>query len=397
MRERPTRKDRNMKKILAAIMMVCFILSQFAPLASASEMQLLVDKLVEKGILTKEEARVLAKQAKEEAAQEKAAEKKRTARAPQREVSDNAVDVRWDNRLEFETRDGNFKGAIGGRVHADMVYVRAQDELSNLIRPNGDFDERNDRALIRRARLYMKGTVYDDFFYKLQYDFAHDINNRNEEDGFRGAYIGMKNIPYIGKFTVGQFKEPFGLEELTSSNDITFLERSLPSLFAPGFSWGAAVNNNWFDERVTLGMGAFRNSTSSGTMSSGNEWNFTTRVTGLPWYEAEDKLAHLGVSYSFRHPESVSDDEELDFDQRPELRTRDNFVNTGNFFADRENRMGFEGAVVYGPFSAQAEFMQSWVNKPNRLYDTGYFYGWYGSVSYFLTGEHRNYDKGSAK
>lgn len=393
-----------MKKLILIIaVMASMLLSQIAPYACAeeSETQILVDMLVEKGLLTKEEGTVFAAKAKKMAAKKK-------AKAPRYESagssSGDLVTTRWDNRLEFETRDGNFKGAIGGRVQADMVYVRAEDDLANFLRPGGDFNRRNDRALIRRARLYLEGDFYKDFFYKLQYDFAEALNNENEIDGFKGAYMGMRNIPYIGEVRVGQFKEPFSLEEMTSSNDITFVERALPNVFVPGYSWGAAINNSWFDDRLTFGIGAFRNSLSSGTMAASNEWGMTTRVTALPWYEDDDKLLHVGASYSLRFPtewRGGRNRNTVDLDTGPELRTRDDFVNTTNFNTDMENLLGFEGAFVYGPISLQGEFVGAWFDESYDGNitdpDTSFLYGAYGQVSYFLTGESRNFKKSSGE
>jgi len=366
----------EMKKTLWGVLAAFLLTCTAAPGLGASELDVLVNKLVESGVLSEADGEAVLSQARKEAAE--------------KERKDNFVKTTWRNRLQFETPDGNFKGVIGGRLHADLVYVDAQSELEDLIRPEGDFHRRNQRAFLRRARLYTEGTVYKNFFYKLQYDFAAG------SDGFRDAYLGMQNIPYIGKVTVGQFKEPFSLDQLTSSNNITFIERALPDLLAPGRSWGVAVNNAWFDQRLTLGIGGFRNSTQSGMMAPGEEWNFTTRVTGLPWYGAPDKLLHVGAAYSLRFPESRNN-RELRFRQRPELHTADRFIDTGDFRAHHENRVGLELAAVYGPLSVQSEFVQTFVDDL-ELADgtrTGYFHGCYVFVSYILTGESRRYSKGT--
>lgn len=373
-------KHTFIKKLITLSLVAVSLLFHCSAFADKTEMELLVEMLVDNGVLTKDQAAVLEAKAKEKA-------RKRTPG----ETSGNVVKTTWNNRLEFESADGNFTGRIGGRIHADAVYVKAQSSLSDLIRPQGDFNRRNDRALLRRTYVYFRGTVYENFFYKLQWDFSEGVSG-SEVEGFKDAYIGMRNIPYIGRITLGQMKEPFGLERLTSSNDITFIERALPNVFAPGRSWGAAMRNNFFDRRVTAAAGAFRNSTASGTMVSGNEWNLTTRVTAVPWFDVNDKLAHLGVSYSLRIPES-GDRERIRFRQRPELRTDDRFVNTGNFPVNLENRLGLEGAVVYGPLSIQGEFMQTWLDRPERLSKTGYLHGAYLYVSYFLTGESRRYSR----
>ena len=357
-----------MKKIAWGILAALFLSFAAAPALYASEIELLVNKLVEKGVLTQFDGQIILNKAREQAAE--------------KELKENLVKTTWNNRLQFETPDGRFKGQIGGRLHSDLVYMKGQGSLEERL---GGVDlTREDNAFFRRARLYLQGTVYENFFYKLQWDFAGGTA------GFRDAYVGMQNIPYIGKITAGQFKEPFSLEELTSSNNITFIERSLPNVFSPGRSWGAGVSNSWFDQRATLSLGAFRNSNETGAMVTGNEWNFTTRATALPWYEASDKLAHLGVGYSLRVPENNW----LRFRQRPDIRIGTRFVDTGVIQADMDNRLGFEGAVVYGPLSFQGEFIQSFVDVQNRS-RTGYLYGGYGYVSYFLTGENRRYSKGS--
>jgi phosphate-selective porin OprO/OprP len=61
-----------------------------------------------------------------------------------------------------------------------------------------------------------------------------------------------------------------------------------------------------------------------------------------------------------------------------------------------------EFAMVFGPFSMQAEYIYAMVHDVEN-YQTGAplsktqsnasFYGWYAQASYFLTGEHRNYAK----
>jgi phosphate-selective porin OprO/OprP len=276
-----------------------------------------------------------------------------------------------------------------------MLYVDGQSMLTELLRPAGDFLRRNDGAFIRSARLGLEGRIYEDFLFKFEYDFYGDINANTEVSGIQSAYVGMENIPFVGEIRIGHMKEPFSLEELDSMNDITFLERSLPNVFAPAYSWGICMNNSWLDERMTFAVGAFRNSTSSGSMVSGNEWCTTTRLTGLPWYEGQGKLMHLGAAYSYRVPESggwANTNERIRFRQKPELWTRDYIVNTGNFEINSENRLGAEAAFVYGPFSIQTEVMGDWINSPRDQQSTrGNLYGGYAYISYILTGEHREY------
>jgi phosphate-selective porin OprO/OprP len=65
-------------------------------------------------------------------------------------------------------------------------------------------------------------------------------------------------------------------------------------------------------------------------------------------------------------------------------------------------RMGAEALWIWGPFSVQSEYMAAWVN---RRYDSAdglyagpdlFFSSAYVQFSYFFTGEHRKFKKGTA-
>ncbi len=45
---------------------------------------------------------------------------------------------------------------------------------------------------------------------------------------FVDVWVGVKDIPYIGRIRVGQMYEPISLEQQTSDNWKTFMEKALP-------------------------------------------------------------------------------------------------------------------------------------------------------------------------
>ena len=60
----------------------------------------------------------------------------------------------------------------------------------------------------------------------------------------------MKDIPCVGSLQLGQMYEPFSLEQLTSDNYISFLERALPiEAFSPARNVGGMILNTLFEER----------------------------------------------------------------------------------------------------------------------------------------------------
>jgi phosphate-selective porin len=134
--------------------------------------------------------------------------------------------VYWKDGLRFDSNDGAFKLKLGGRLHLDFYGGDESDDLETVL---GDTQA---GEMFRRAYLSLSGIVYNDFEFMAEYDFAGGAAN------FRDVYLGMNNIPVVGQLKIGHFKEPFSLEELTSDNNMTFIERSIMNAFSPSRNTG---------------------------------------------------------------------------------------------------------------------------------------------------------------
>jgi phosphate-selective porin OprO/OprP len=293
-----------------------------------------------------------------------------------KKVADEDFRVYWKDGLRLDSHDGAFKLQIGGRTMVDFNWI---DEDS---RTRNDVGKQEDEVEFRRARLFMEGTIYERIIYKAEYDFE------GGDADFKDVYMGVTDLPFFGTVKVGHHKEPFSLEELTSSKYITFLERSLPNAFAPSRNTGASFMNTCADDRVSYSVGAFANTNDFGDGSLESNGAVTARVTALPVYQDKGvALVHVGASYSRR---SVTDDM-LRVSSRPEVHTADNFVDTGSFAADGLDLYGLEAAVVLGPSSLQAEYIMAEADGKGATSGDPSFDGWYVYGSLFLTGEHRAY------
>lgn len=285
------------------------------------------------------------------------------------------LEMSWKNGIRFQTEDKAFSFKLGGRIMNDWAFMSEDDEVKAAV---GELQDATTE--FRRARLYISGTIYDKIIFKAQYDFA------GGDADFKDVYLGLKKLPAVGTLKVGHFKEPFGLEELTSSKYITFMERSLPIVFTPSRNTGIGVNNTALNKRLTWSAGAFLDTNDYGDEAGAeNSEAVTARITGLPWYRGKDGLLHLGLSYSYRDAK----DDAVRFRERPEAHLAPRFVDTGDINADSENRFGIEAALVHGPLSIQGEYMGTQVDALSG--PDPEFSGYYGYVSYFLTGEHRAY------
>ncbi len=288
----------------------------------------------------------------------------------------NDLRIYWKDGIRMDSVDGNIRLKMGGQLEYDFGWINGGG-LENTL---GDLQ---DGTEVRRARLYFSGTLYHDLAFKLQVDLSG--GKADLED----AYMQFNNIPLVGSIRAGHFKEPFSLDELTSSKYTTFMERGLPKAMAPGHNVGIMAHDSILDQRMTWAAGLFYDVDDYGDANRDGGYNFTTRITGVPIYEDDGReVLHFGGSYSLRDPK-----EGLRYRSRPEAHFVEHyFTDTGTFAADRVNLFGAEAAWVHGPLSIQGEYVGSSVSGST---DTAgqMFNSFYVQSSYFLTGEHRPYDR----
>jgi len=344
------------------------------PVAEADELSDLKEQLAEQTEKLQETAERLeqleARQVQKEKSLEEQSKELKNFQ-PQTEPAD--FRVYWKEGVNLATLDGDFKLKIGGRLQTDWFFSSEDRDIKSNV------GEQEDGVEFRRARIYFSGLIYGNVEYKLQLDFAGD------DADFKDAYLGLTDFP-LGTLRMGHFKEPFSLDELTSSKYITFMERALPNAFAPGRNTGFMLHNVASDERMTTAIGVFRDTDDNGENVDDGGYNITSRVTALPIYENKGaQLLQLGAACSYRNP-----DNSIQYRQRPEAHLTDRFVDTGSFAGDQVDLVGLEAAWVNGPFSLQGEYMMAEADRIGGGSDVK-FDGYYVQASYFLTGEHRKY------
>lgn len=282
----------------------------------------------------------------------------------------------WNNGFKVESDDGQFKLKFGGRIMFDAAYLDFEDMVHNSAAYGAE---------MRRARIFNSGTIYQNFYYKWQVDIG------GNKVSIKDMYLGIQNIPVIGKVQAGNFKEPFRLDALTSSKYITFMERSLSINYITERNLGVMVLNELDNHRLGWQLGVFRGTEGSSLEATGEMGvAITGRLTGLPLYQPDDRsFLHLGASFSHR----FLDGHNYQVASRPESNLAPVLIATGNISGlESLTLAGGEVAFVTGPFSAQGEFVAA---RPKKDADaTGPEFAlstFYGQVSYFLTGESRSY------
>jgi len=288
----------------------------------------------------------------------------------------------WNHYLKFESADKAFQIKMGGRIHFDMMFIGQEDSLSNhFLAENG--------AEFRRVRLFTAGKLYQNVEFKVQLDFAKGVVV------LKDVYLRVTKLPVVGNFQVGNFKEPMGFEMITSSNNITEMERSLTDALTPDRNLGLMVFNQWAKKRVAAFAGFFYPSM-GGYKYQGNAYHLTGRLVGVPVYKTEGnyQVLHLGVSYS----QSFNDGQALEYLARPESHLAPKYVSVNYDAIQDVNKMGAELVYVYNQFSFQSEFMKHVISPApsSALAASTYVLDvWYGILSWVVTGEHKPYHLGS--
>ena len=302
---------------------------------------------------------------------------------------------------------------VNGFFQADTLWFGQDAEnkaaLANpaAVPPfNGDLQ---DGAGFRRARLSAKGAVADNVNYFMQFDFGFF-----GRPTFTDLWAEVTDVPVLDHVRVGQWKQPFGLEVVSSVRYQTFLERSLLfQAFDPFRHVGAGFYDWSEDESTTWQFTMFRtrNDQFGNDIGDNGGWSTAGRVTHLPWYEKNgDRLdyLHLGVAYWHGNPSN----DKFRYATIPEAYVGEfgtsaagsskvgvpataqgtpPFVDTGTFLVNDFTHVGFESLLVHGPFSIQSESTLAAVNQ--MLGPQLHYWGAYSQASYFITGESRPYDK----
>lgn len=205
----------------------------------------ILDILRAKNQISEEQYRALLNKARAE--EERASEAYRMApRAPSdtRALAGVKSGYRLGRGFVWESSDGDYSLSIGGRVQGRFTYLDRDGEAS------GRSDEGEFR--LRRARVYWQGHAFDP---KLQYRIELDLAPGEAE------LLNLEvNYAYRPELTLntGQFKPPQARQELTSSGNLQFVDRSLANdFFNVGRDRGVGVSGTLGEYLLEYRAGVF--------------------------------------------------------------------------------------------------------------------------------------------
>ena len=371
--------------------------------------------------------------------------KKDEKKEPYEVGSDKAMKDTWKDGFQSESANKDFRVKIGGRTQVDAVAFSATPGPNQRPDQGGLDPSLSDTVNFRRARLRVEGRMYELYDFACEYDFVNQLNVNNavfptERDSgpltaVTDLWLQVREIPLLGTVRIGNQKDPYGYEHLTSSRWLNFMERSFAQdafegPFNNGFLPGIQIMNHNEEGDIAWQVGEFKNVSNPFGFSNFSGGSQTVgRLVWLPIYEDEGrKLVHLAMSGRTLEPKRLFGaytDSGLPIgDEVPGVRFRSRgdirngppgplnsiYADTGVLRGTWQNMIGLEFVGNNGPWSFQSEYFGSWLYnaqttnfgpyntngyqpKPGTKVGTVYYQAGYAEVLYFLTGESRTYSK----
>jgi phosphate-selective porin OprO and OprP len=149
-----------------------------------------------------------------------------------------------------------------------------------------------DRFRLRRARINLTGDFAENFDFKIEGDFGQGDGLNSSRLAFSGTdiFVNWHQFPEA-QVKVGQWKAPFGLEQITPDTSLYIIERSLPTgAITPDRQigaqlWGKPFTNVWPDQKdlLTYYAGIFNGNGRNVSVNDNNNFMYVGRLELMPF------------------------------------------------------------------------------------------------------------------
>lgn len=289
--------------------------------------------------------------------------------------------LRRDLGVEVVARQADVKmsGKAEGLQLGGMVQVQTEAGDQGDAR----FSDASDRVYLRRARLNASGRFLEEFNFRAELELAGSLANTS---AFRAqltdAYINWNRFD-SANVRVGQFKTPFGFEQLYQDSQLYFAERSLANdRLTPGRQLGAQVGGEaWFD-RFNWSLGLFNGNGINQNFNDNDRFMEVARVSVAPvsgrFFDEPGRWT-IGVDNFHSGDTNVAVATEFGIDSTPSSAAKD------NIFAGSRRGIGYDSQVQFGPVEAWGEYLRVTFNPTDRLPLRGFrSSGWSGQLTAFV-------------
>jgi phosphate-selective porin OprO/OprP len=284
-------------------------------------------------------------------------------------------------------------------------FIQGQGEFGDVESWRGKFSDKagstQDRFRLRRARINVSGDFLENFDFKLEGDFSNGDGISGNRTAFSGTdiYLNYNKLPEAN-LRFGQYKAPFGLEQLTPDTTMFTIERSLPTealtperqigLQLSGKPLARVLENK---ELIEYSFGIFNGNGRNTTVNDNNDFMYVARLTSTPvnttlWGQPlKWKVGGDGFYNRFSKGTVIGQTGNLFLNSDGSLSS---FTVAGDA---RVWGWGVDQSLTFGPFDLIAEYLENKVSGTDfsRTTATGrgdfVANGYYVQGSYFLPGK----------
>ncbi|MEY2601395.1 MAG: phosphate-selective porin OprO and OprP, partial [Verrucomicrobiota bacterium] len=199
------------------------------------------------------------------------------------------VDVEEKKPVYVMPGGPEYKLTLGGYIQMNFEDGAVSAFEGRL--PDGP-NQVKDRFRLRRTRINLVGDFAENFDFKVEGDFEQGDGLSSGRSGFSATdiFVNWHQFPEAN-VKVGQWKAPFGLEQITPDTKILTIERSLPTgALTPERQigvqiWGKPLTNLWPDEKelLTYYAGIFNGNGRNTITNDNNNFMYVGRLELLPW------------------------------------------------------------------------------------------------------------------
>ncbi len=262
-------------------------------------------------------------------------------------------------------RGSEIKLVLGG-------FIQINFEDSDAFAFNGNFGQSaiDDRFRLRRARVNLTGDFAEQFDFKVEGDFGQNDGTNNNRTAFSGTdiWLNWHQFPWA-QIKAGQWKAPFGLDQLTPDTSLYTIERTLPTgAITPDRQigaqlWGKPFTNIWPEQKdlLTYYAGIFNGNGRNTTVNDNNNFMYVGRLESTLFKDVFGKGSFLKLGADVLNSR---DDKGTTITSTANLLVNDDgslspFVLPG---ADERTAWSVDAWLKMGPFDLIGEYLQEKVN-----------------------------------
>ena len=178
---------------------------------------------------------------------------------------------------------------VTGRVHFDAR------NFSNSYNAIADRDTASvgDSFEVRRARIGIAGSINKDIGYEVVGNAVGGTTN------FVDTAWGNYGFNKKAQVRVGRFKQPFSMEEQSSSNNVSFMERSYGNQMVPGKRLGVMMHGEpmkGLTYAASVYQDGFNELTNQSSIGNKQAARFTLNLAEMN--DIKDTVIHIGAGYT---------------------------------------------------------------------------------------------------